>query len=31
MAFLSAAQLRLHQRREKQEAEPPALSVENHI
>jgi hypothetical protein len=31
MAFLSAARLRLHQRREKQEAEPPALSVENDI
>jgi hypothetical protein len=30
LAFLSAAQQRLHQRREKQEAEPTAASVENH-
>jgi hypothetical protein len=29
MAFLPAAQQRLHQRREKQEAEPTVLSLEN--
>jgi len=29
LAFLSAAQLRLHERREKQAAEPPAPSGEN--
>jgi hypothetical protein len=29
MAFLSAAQQRLHQRREKQEAEPTYLSAKN--
>ena len=31
MAFLSAAQQRLQQRREKQEAKPTALSVDNDI
>ena len=29
MAFLSAAQQRLHQRRERLETEPPAFSLEN--
>jgi hypothetical protein len=29
MAYLSEAQQRLHERREKLEAEPTALSVEN--